>query len=233
MVFLVVIFFMSVSFAPLSASQREAYRIPPRRPAFSYHLRVEVSSSGSGRNVLVHAEEIRRIVPGFYLLETAVVRAVGSFDAGRAFFHHEIDVSTGGRVRVDGVPIGAGPIGDLVLVGGIGVDAHDHCRPFGAAIAESGRTGSHAVYRAVDGVEVHGAEHGGHVGAVLDVAGDRIITQVVDEIGLPIPLHAGRVETIEEALQDGQGHGADTVEQGLGPTGGGLQEFGGAVDVFG
>src|ERR1017187_6622111 len=38
MVFLVVIFFMSVSFAPLSASQREAYRIPPRRPAFSYHL---------------------------------------------------------------------------------------------------------------------------------------------------------------------------------------------------
>src|ERR1035438_4815650 len=45
MVFLVVIFFMSVSFAPLSASQREAYRIPPRRPAFSYHLRVEVFPS--------------------------------------------------------------------------------------------------------------------------------------------------------------------------------------------
>src|ERR1019366_390031 len=102
-------------------------------PRLSPRPRVEVSSSGSRRNVLVHAEEIRRIVPGFYLLETAVVRAVGSFDAGRAFFHHEIDVSTGGRVRVDGVPIGAGPIGDLVLVGGIGVDAHDHCRPFGAS----------------------------------------------------------------------------------------------------
>src|ERR1039458_1186443 len=45
MVFLVVIFFMSVSFAPLSASQREAYRIPPRRPAFSYHLRGESSGT--------------------------------------------------------------------------------------------------------------------------------------------------------------------------------------------
>src|ERR1017187_2571229 len=45
MVFLVVIFFMSVSFAPLSASQREAYRIPPRRPAFSYHLRGSILRS--------------------------------------------------------------------------------------------------------------------------------------------------------------------------------------------
>src|ERR1017187_8238604 len=54
MVFLVVIFFMSVSFAPLSASQREAYRIPPRRPAFSYHLRGSILRSfgwGSGGSV--------------------------------------------------------------------------------------------------------------------------------------------------------------------------------------
>src|ERR1039458_5117813 len=54
MVFLVVIFFMSVSFAPLSASQREAYRIPPRRPAFSYHLRDSILRSfGCARRFLL------------------------------------------------------------------------------------------------------------------------------------------------------------------------------------
>src|ERR1039458_7692014 len=52
MVFLVVIFFMSVSFAPLSASQREAYRIPPRRPAFSYHLCGELFLSLPSENRL-------------------------------------------------------------------------------------------------------------------------------------------------------------------------------------
>ena len=55
----------------------------------------------------------------------------------------------------------------------------------------------------VDRVQVHCRLPGGHLGSEFGVGLDRGVGNLVDEVGTPIPLIAGRVDRIEGALQRG------------------------------
>src|ERR1700757_2114687 len=65
-----------------------------------------VSASRNGwLDVLVDVEQVGRIVSRLDLAEPLVIRPVRSPDPFLSLVHHEVDVSTARRVRVDGVPI--------------------------------------------------------------------------------------------------------------------------------
>jgi hypothetical protein len=74
---------------------------------------------------------------------------------------------------------------------------------------------------AVDRVKVHRRLHGRHLRAELGVDLDGLVGDLLDEVGAPVPLVAGRIEPVEGALQRRMGHRVNAVQQGLG---GGVQQ---------
>ena len=50
---------------------------------------------------------------------------------------------------------------------------------------------------------------------MLHVQLDGLVAQLLDEIGPPVPLQAGRIERVEDRLQGRMGHRADMIEDGF------------------
>src|SRR5579859_2783090 len=86
-------------------------------------------------NVLIHAEEILRIVLCLCASELIIVLAVRSSNTLFPFsFHHEVDVRSPAAVWMQLLPIIPCPGGDVVRVGWIGVHSHNHLAPRGVAV---------------------------------------------------------------------------------------------------
>jgi hypothetical protein len=68
----------------------------------------------------------------------------------------------------------------------------------------------------VDRVEMHRRMHGRESGAVARMLCDRLVGQLLDEVGPPVPLQTRRIEAIEQAVDDGQGHLVLMVEHRFG-----------------
>src|SRR5262245_14198960 len=83
----------------------------------------------SGRlNVLVHEEQVVRVVPALHAGETRVVRTVRGVDALRLVGRQEVDVDAAGRERRGGVEGAARPGHAALIVGRVlptTVDVHD------------------------------------------------------------------------------------------------------------
>src|SRR5918994_4944527 len=83
------------------------------------------------------------------------VVAVGSLYALLTLIHHEVHVSTPGRVRVQRRPVLLDPLCDAFGIGRVRVDARIDRRPVGIAIAEGRIVLPYLVHRAIYRVEVH------------------------------------------------------------------------------
>src|SRR6516165_5248403 len=94
--------------SPISPS-----RLPTRRSSNRVRLAISSPADGISRfldpralrraNVLVHPEEVSRIVLLLDRGQTVVVLAEGGSHALLALLHHEVDIGASGRVRVQGV----------------------------------------------------------------------------------------------------------------------------------
>src|SRR5579862_9227792 len=80
-------------------------------------------------DVLVYAEQIRRIVALLDLRQTIVILAVRRPDAILALFHHEVDVRAAGRVWMKSTPILLCPAGNFFVVRGVRIDPDYHLSP--------------------------------------------------------------------------------------------------------
>jgi len=138
---------------------------------------------------LVHAEEVFGIVLGLDLGQAIVVVAIAGADAIVAFFHHEVHVRAAGAVGVQSVVIAARPVGDLLFIGRVGIDADDHLAPDGIAITPGGIVGADTMRSSVHRIKVHGGSARRKLAAPLDVLGDGCVGNLLEEISLPIPLH--------------------------------------------
>ena len=78
-------------------------------------------------------------------------------------------------------------------VGRVRVNAGDHPGEVGLTKAERGFVRSDAMDRPVDRMEMHRRVRGWQVRAILQVQLDRLVTQVGEEVALPVPLHTRRV----------------------------------------
>src|ERR1700684_1106819 len=85
-------------------------------------------------NVLIYAEQVRRIVLLLDLGQPRVVLPIRRPDALLAFLHHEIHVCPARRMREERAPIIARPRGNLLLARRVRVYADDHLRPFSVAV---------------------------------------------------------------------------------------------------
>lgn len=190
----------------------------------------DAEAASGGLDVLVDAEEIRGVV--FFLDggEAFVIVAVGGLDALLAFLHHEIDVRATGRKRMESFPIVLAPIDDFRVVRGIGIHADDDFGKKSFAKTVGGVGPGDALGSAVDGIEMHGGVDGGNFRAVLDMAGDGFVGELGEIVGAPIPLKAGNVEAVKDALRRGKWGSGDVIQKGMADRTHGL---GGGVGLFG
>src|SRR6266404_4223548 len=107
------------------------------------------------------------------------------------------------------------PLGNFLLVRGVGIDTNHYLRPIRVAIIPSGFGFANARRSAVDWIKMHGGMHGGHRLTEADVLRDRVVTELVYKIGAPIPLQSRRINWIEHALQCRLGHWTDEIERRL------------------
>src|SRR6202023_1331341 len=77
-------------------------------------------------DVLIYAEQVRRIETLLDLRQTVVIFAVSRPDAIFALFHHEVDVRPAGGIWMKRAPILLRPGGDFFLVRGVRIDADNH-----------------------------------------------------------------------------------------------------------
>jgi hypothetical protein len=105
------------------------------------------------------------------------------------------------------------PPADRIDVRGVGAHAGVDGRPARVAVAP-GRVGrADVVGRAVDRVQVHRRLHRGQLGAELGVELHRLVGDLRDEVGAPVPLVALRVQLVEGALQGRVRHRRGAVQQ--------------------
>src|SRR5439155_4731969 len=88
--------------------------------------------SGGGPDVLVHAEQVGRIVFLLERGEAIVVVAIGRLYAGVAFVvHHEVDVAAARIEAMQRLPIGFGPARHRPSLLRVRIDPGDDHRPGG------------------------------------------------------------------------------------------------------
>src|SRR5262249_13107504 len=92
---------------------------------------------GFGLDVLVHAEEIVRIVLSLDGSQAIVILPVGGPNAIVTFFHHEVDVGSSRGIGVQILEVAASPVCDLALVGGIRIHTHNYLSPRGISVGPS------------------------------------------------------------------------------------------------
>ena len=147
-------------------------------------------------------EQIARIVRCFDLCQSGVVVAVRRFHIVRALIHHHVDIAPSRRIGMQRHPVVPGPLDHALVVGRVGIDPDDHLGEVGVAEAERGLACADSMGSAIDGIEVHRRVHRRQLRAVLHMQIDRLVTQVVEEVGLPVPLQTRWVQRIEQALQN-------------------------------
>src|SRR5260221_14680922 len=80
-------------------------------------------------DVVIHAEEVARVVLLLHPRELLVVAAIGRAHALVPLVgHHEVDVRAAGRVGVQRHPVVPGPVTQAAGVDRIRIDADDHLR---------------------------------------------------------------------------------------------------------
>ena len=87
-------------------------------------------------DVLVHAEEVVRVVGGLDRGQPLVVAAVGGLHPLLALVHHEVHVAAARRVRVLGLPVVDAPVPQGRQRRRVGVDAGDDGRVGGVPVGE-------------------------------------------------------------------------------------------------
>src|SRR5438067_9432492 len=113
---------------------------------------------------------------------------------------------------MDRVEIILGPLGYLLLIRGVGIDAHHDLRPIRIPIIPGSFGFANARGSAGDWIHMHGGMHSRHRLTEADVLRDRLVTELVYKIGAPIPLQSRRINWIEHALQYRLGHWTDEIE---------------------
>src|SRR4249920_612565 len=93
---------------------KQTCQLQPRMSAFSL----------CGGNVLIHAEQVSRVVALLDLGQTIVVFSVCRADPVLTFVHHEIYVCASCRIGMQRVPIVPCPVGDLFFIRGVWVDTN-------------------------------------------------------------------------------------------------------------
>ena len=112
-------------------------------------------SGGRGPDVLIHPEQVRRVVLVLDSDEPLVVVTVSCLDPFLSLVHHEVHVGSASRVGMQRIPIILCPRDDAVIVGWVGVHADDHLRPIRITISPGGVTAGDAVGSPVDRVHMH------------------------------------------------------------------------------
>src|SRR5258708_5341360 len=64
----------------------------------------------------------------------------------------------------------------------------------------------------IDGIQMHRGMQCGQLRAMLDVQSDSLVTQLLHEICLPVPLQTRGIKAVEHALQHGKRHGNEKFE---------------------
>jgi hypothetical protein len=138
---------------------------------FRRFLRFEYRSSRRRRrDVLVHAEEVSRIVLRLHGRETFVVVAVGRLNAPLGLVvHHEVDVSPFEVERVNSLPILASPCLQGIGLLRVGADPGDDHGPGRLACVPCRCVLRNATDGSVDGVEVHERQLARRLGRLCDV----------------------------------------------------------------
>src|SRR6516162_2562507 len=93
------------------------------------------------------------------------------------------------------------PRNDLLIVRRIRINADYDLRPVGIAIIPGSLIFAYARGRAVNWIHVHLGMHGWKGLAEADVLRNRVVAQLIDEIGAPVPLESRRIQRVEHALQ--------------------------------
>src|SRR4030095_15965752 len=96
--------------------------------------------------------------------------------------------------------------------GWVRIHSDDDLCPVRIAITESCVILTDSVDSTINGIEVHCRVHVGKRRTVLQVQLDRLIAQLVDEIGSPVPLQAWRIEGVEHAFENRVGHWPNKVQ---------------------
>jgi hypothetical protein len=133
-------------------------------------------------------EQIAGIIRCFDLCQSGVVVAVRRFHIVRALIHHHVDIAPSRRIGMQCHPVVPGPLDHALVVGRVGVDADDHLGEVGITEAERGVARAGPMDSAVDRIEVHRRVHRRQLRAVLHMQINRLLTQVGEEVGLPVPL---------------------------------------------
>src|SRR5262249_8521437 len=97
-------------------------------------LRCLLSCLAGGLDVLVHPEEVRRVVPLLRLREAGIVVSVRRPYSIKSLVSHEVDIRPLGREGMDGVPCLRHPRPEAVDGRGIWIGSEDRFGPPGLAI---------------------------------------------------------------------------------------------------
>jgi len=95
--------------------------------------------SGLRRNVLVHMEQIGRIVLRLDLRQSGIVAAIGRTDQVRSLMHGHVQLGATGSIGMQRQPVVLGPLHHLRVVGWVGIDRDDHFREGGVTGPASSR----------------------------------------------------------------------------------------------
>src|SRR5271165_198105 len=165
-------------------------------------MTVKLASLCGGQYVLVHAEEVLRIVTGLNLSEPRVVASVSGLDSILALsLAEEVDVRAARRERMERLPVGDCPGLDDLGVGRIGVDADDHLRPVRVPVRPRRIAIADATGGPVDGIQMHRGVHCGQGRTVLHMLLDRLVAELLDEVCAPVPLVPRLIEPVEGRLK--------------------------------
>ena len=110
-------------------------------------------------------------------------------------------------------PVGDGPVSDQAGVGRIHVEPDDGLEPAGVAVAECGVLPADPADGAVHRIEMHRRQQRRKLRSVLDVEGDGLVAQVLDEVRPPVRLDSGREQRVEHALEGRERQRADEIDE--------------------
>src|SRR6266699_647096 len=123
------------------------------------HLSRSQAASPGWRDILIHVEQIARIIGCFDLCQSGVVVAVRRFHIVRALIHHHVDIAPARRIGMQCHPVVPGPLDHALVVGRVRIDTDDHLGEVGVTEAERGVARAGPMDGPVDRIEVHRRMH--------------------------------------------------------------------------
>ena len=143
-----------------------------------------------GRDVLVHPENVARVVLLLDVGKTRIAGPVVLFGICPVVGRLEVDVATLTRERRRGLVVVPHPLDVGLGVLRIGPYARDDRGEVGVPVSERGCVGIHVMDGAVDRMDVHRRLDHRDLGAVLEVRVDEAVAQLLHEVRLPVVLQA-------------------------------------------